>query len=587
MEQAYSIRSLTGIRQRGEDGSRAPMSKLSRGVTSREKGVPLPCRPDGAAAIGRGLLEVANEHGSGGAMNTPKRPAAHPIWTARRLRQSLDTLFDGESIVVLANRQPFTHQRDGGGELVVKKSAGGLVTALEPFLQACSGVWVAHGSGSEDRSVVDSRDGLAVPSANPSYRLRRVWLTDQEKRGYYFGFANEGLWALCHETDVQPVFRPCDFDMYTAMNARFAEAVCDEASSESPLVLVQDYHFALAPYFIRAWRPESTIVSFWHVPWPAVQRFATCRWGRQLLEGLLGSSIVGFQTPLDCRNFIETVTRLLGARVDRSRDVITYKGHATLVRAYPVSIEWPHRQVAQSPPIAACREIVCRQIELAPNMQLGVGVDRLDYTKGIEEKFLAIERLLESHPELRGRFVFVQLAEPSRECLPAYRDLRGRVLRTAERVNARYGAGRYRPIVLVEDHHDPSTVFRFLRAADLCYVNSLHDGMNLVAKEFVCARDDNRGVLVLSRRAGAAQQLTGALMVNPHAIDDSASVLADALKRPAEDQAARMRAMRTVVARFNTYWWAAQILHDAAAVRRAPAVRQSRACIGATSFATP
>jgi trehalose 6-phosphate synthase len=508
-----------------------------------------------------------DDHGFGWEMRNPQRPTTYPVWTARRLRASLEALFSGESVVVLANREPFRHERDAEGNLVVRRSPGGLVTALEPFVQACSGVWVAHGSGTADRAVVDSRDGLNVPPAKPLYRLRRVWLNRAEHRGYYLGFANEGLWALCHKTRVQPVFRSSDFDMYAAMNARFAEAVCDEAVGDSPLVLVQDYHFALAPYFIRAWRPESTIVSFWHIPWPDARTFATCPWGRHLLEGLLGSSVVGFQTALDGHNFIETVERWLGAHIDREQGVVGYKGHSTMVRTYPVSIEWPNRWVAASPDVETCRETVCRELHLRSDLRLGVGVDRFDYTKGIEEKFLAIERLLELHSEFRGRFVFVQLVEPSRECLPAYRELRGRVLQTADRVNGRFRTDCYQPIIVMEAHHDPSEVYRFLRAADLCYVGSLHDGMNLVAKEFVCARDDERGVLVLSRFTGAAQQLTGALLVDPHTIDGCARVLADALHLADDEQTTRMRAMRSVVARFNTYWWAGQILHDAARVR--------------------
>ena len=308
----------------------------------------------------------------------------------------------------------------------MQRSAGGLVTALEPLLQACSGVWVAHGAGSADRAVVDRRDGLNVPPDHPAYRLRRVWLNEAEQRGYYLGFANEGLWALCHRAHVQPVFRPADFRIYEAVNARFADAVADEADSDSPLVLVQDYHFALAPALIREHLPHSTIVAFWHIPWPHAGDSRCCPWGRQLLKGLLGSTIVGFQTPDDCRNFLDTVERSLPApRSIASRTSITYNGHRTSVRAYPVSVEWPNRWVCRVPidrdaaatPSAASSGWIRRAL-------LGVGVDRLDYTKGIAEKFLAVEQLLERAPECRGRFVFVQIAEPSREQLPAYRDLR-------------------------------------------------------------------------------------------------------------------------------------------------------------------
>jgi trehalose 6-phosphate synthase len=497
-----------------------------------------------------------------------REPNRRGIWTEQRLQELLNASLSGERIVVLANREPFMHERAADGGIVVRRSASGLVTALEPLLQACGGVWVAHGGGSADRAVVDRRDGLDVPPADPHYRLRRVWLDRREQEGYYYGFANEALWPLSHRAHVQPIFRSADFYTYRAVNARFADAVCEEAERKSPLVLVQDYHFALAPRLIHERLPLSTIVAFWHIPWPALRDFEICPWARQLLHGLLGSSIVGFQTPTDCASFIDAVETILEADVDREQNVVTYAGRQTMVRAYPVSIEWPNRWVGQAAPIEVCRHEVRRQLGLEPSVRLGVGVDRLDYTKGIEEKFLAVERLLESRPDLLRRFAFVQLAEPSRDCLPAYRDLRVKVLKTAERINLRYGAGAYRPIIVIEDHHDPETVYRFLRAADLCYVGSLHDGMNLVAKEFVSAREDERGVLILSRFAGAARQLADALLVNPYAIDDSAQVLSDALNMSDDEQSRRMRRMRAAVAEFSTYWWAGQMLQDAAQLRR-------------------
>jgi trehalose 6-phosphate synthase len=501
-------------------------------------------------------------------MFTQREPDRRGIWTEKRLHAWLNAFVGGERIVVLANREPFMHDRASDGRVVVTRSASGLVTALEPLVRACAGVWVAHGAGSADRVAVDRRDGVDVPPANPQYRLRRVWLDRREQQGYYYGFANEGLWPLCHRAHVQPVFRLEDFKAYGAVNARFTDAVCEEAEGDSPLVLVQDYHFALAPKMIHERLPLSTIVAFWHIPWPSPRDFEICPWAHQLLKGLLGSSIVGFQTPSDCMNFIETVDACLDADVDREHDVINYRGRQTIVRSYPVSIEWPNRWVCQSPPIEVCRDTVRRQLQLDPDVRLGVGVDRMDYTKGIEEKFLAVERLLESRPAFIQRFAFVQLAEPSRDCLPAYRDLRSRLFKTAERINVRFGAGTYRPIILLEAHHEPEEVYRFLRAADICYIGSLHDGMNLVAKEFVSAREDERGVLLLSRFAGAAQELTGALIVNPYAIDDSADSLVAALNMPANEQSRRMREMRSTVATFSTYRWAGQILQDAARLRR-------------------
>jgi trehalose 6-phosphate synthase len=499
---------------------------------------------------------------------------ADRFWSAERLRVWIRTEYASESIVVLANREPVRHERAADGGIIVTRSASGLVTALEPLMQASAGVWVAHGAAAADRDVVDYRDEVHVPAINGLYSLRRVWLTPNEERGYYYGFSNEGLWPLCHRVHVRPVFRCEDFLMYRLVNARFSEAVGEATATDSPLVLVQDYHFALAPRMIRDHLPLSTIVAFWHIPWPSQRDFERCPWGRELLEGLLGSDIVGFQTPTDCRHFIDTVESLLDVDVNRQRNVITYDGQRTEVRAYPVSVEWPNRWADPWRSTLGCRELVRRQLQLKPDVRLGVGVDRLDYTKGINEKFLAVERLLELQPDLRERFAFVQIAEPSRICLPLYRELRSRLEETAARVNLRFGVGNYRPILLLEAHHEPADVVRFLQAADVCYVGSLHDGMNLVAKEFVSARHDNRGVLVLSKFAGAARELTGALVVDPYAIDEAAEALAAALRMTEAEQSKRMQAMRTVVAEFNAYRWAGLMLADAARLRTQPTRRR-------------
>jgi trehalose 6-phosphate synthase len=470
-------------------------------------------------------------------------------------------------LIVLANRAPLQVTRTADGRLSSKRSASGLVTALEPLVARRSGTWVAHGAVSDGHGCVDRRDGLNVPLANPKYRLRYVRLTDDELRGYYFGFANEGLWPLCHAVGVPPVFRSDDFRLYHRANARFAAAVVDEADERSPLVLVQDYHFSLAPRMLRQQLPTSTVVAFWHIPWPRPQVFARCPWRAALLDGLLASDIVGLQTPDDCRNFIDTVESCLAAEIDRVEGEVTFGGHTTRVRAYPVGVDWSAPTVCDVPAVAVCRDRVWRDLQLPEGVRLGVGVDRLDYTKGINEKFLAVERLLEREAGLCGRFVFVQVAEPSRECLPAYRALRAEIVATSERINARFGSGSYRPIVLLERHHEPAEVYRLYRAADFFYVGSLHDGMNLVAKEFVCARSDDRGVLVLSRFAGAAQQLREALIVNPQAIDGAALALAEALCMPEAEQSRRMLKMRATVSAFDSQWWAEQLLRDAARPR--------------------
>ena len=493
-------------------------------------------------------------------------PRDGDVRTPERPRASLDIANAWERVIVLANRAPFTHERTGDGRVSVKRSASGLVTALEPLVEACAGIWVAHGAGNADTAFADVRGGLGVPPANPQYRLRYVRLTDREHRGYYYGFANEGLWPLCHAVHVQPVFRSTDFDMYQLANAHFAAAVCEEAGSTKNLVLVQDYHFALAPRILRNRLPSSTVVAFWHIPWPCRRMFKECPWGREVLDGLLGSDIAGFQTLEDCANFLDTVELTLSADVDRRQNVVSFRGHETKVRAYPVGIEWANPCIRATPDAKACREHVCRDLRLPAEVRLGIGIDRLDYTKGINEKFLAIERMLDRQPLFRERFVFVQIAEPSRECLPAYRTARAQLVETADRVNKRFGTDIYRPIVLLEAHHEPNEVYRMYRAADICFVGSLHDGMNLVAKEFVGARDDERGVLVLSQFAGAAQQLSGALLMNPFAAGESADILAQALCMSDAEQSTRMRLMRDIVEKSDTYWWANRLLEDALAV---------------------
>jgi trehalose 6-phosphate synthase len=489
-------------------------------------------------------------------------------WNPERLKQALGRHLQGERVVIVANREPYIHERADDGRVVVRHPASGLVTALEPVMRACSGVWVAHGSGSADRQTADSRGRVSVPPGEESYTLRRVWLTKEEEQGYYYNFANEGLWPLCHVAHTRPAFRAADWAQYQAVNRKFAEALVAEVDSDDPVVLAQDYHFALLPALLRQRLPRATIISFWHIPWPNAEGFGICPWRDELLQGLLGSSILGFHTQGHCNNFLDGVDRYLEARIDREQTAVVQGGRTTLVRPYPISIEWPSQWAVSSPTAEECRRSVFRELGLGPDARLGVGVDRLDYTKGIEERLLAVERLLEQEPSLRGRFTFAQLAAPSRTAIERYRQLGEAVETLAARVNGRFGRGSYRPVVLLRTHHEPPAVFRYYRAADLCYVSSLHDGMNLVAKEFVAARDDERGVLILSQFTGAARELTEALVVNPYDIEQSSAALATALRMPVLEQQDRMRAMRALVAEFNVYRWAGRMLVDAARLRR-------------------
>jgi trehalose 6-phosphate synthase len=500
-------------------------------------------------------------------MSEREREARSGPWNPKRLRSTLREHLHGERVVVLANREPYVHEVQDGGVHVLHP-ASGLVTALEPVMRACSGVWVAHGSGSADKQMSDARGHVRVPPGEESYVVRRVWLTEAEEAGYYYGFSNEGLWPLCHLAHARPAFRAEDFEAYARVNQKFADAVCEEVDSDDPIILVQDYHFALAPKMIRDRLPRATILSFWHIPWPNAERMGICPWGEELISGLLGSSIVGFQTQQHCNNFIDSVDAYMESRIDREARAVVQGPRRTLVRPYPISIEWPVHWLDSVLPIAECRALVQRDLGLSDDVLLGVGVDRLDYTKGIEERLLAVDALLTRHPEFRNRFVFVQLAAPSRTKIPRYLELNQRVEALTETINEKWAQGDYRPIMLKRAHHEPSTVFRYFRAADLCYVSSLHDGMNLVAKEFVAARDDERGVLVLSQFTGAARDLTEALIVNPYDAGEAADAMSAALKMPADEQRERMRSMRRIVSEFNVYRWAGRMLIDASELRR-------------------
>src|SRR6058998_1954168 len=488
-------------------------------------------------------------------------------WTPETLRGILRADLPGHEVMVVSNREPYIHIRRNE-VIALWRPASGLVTAMEPIMRACSGTWIAHGGGSADREVVDEHARLAVPPEQPAYQLRRVWLTPEQEAGYYYGFANEGLWPLCHIAHVRPIFRTSDWEQYVTVNRTFAGAVVEEAKSPDPIVLVQDYHFALLPRMIQDALPAATIVSFWHIPWPNPEAFAICPWREELLDGLLGSSILGFHTQFHCNNFVDTVDRLLEARVDREMFTVSYRGKLTAVKRYPISIEWPPSPSLVSTPVEDCRREVRARHGLPADHAIGVGVDRLDYTKGIEERLRAVERLLEMQPQWAGKFTFIQIAAPTRSRIEQYQEYDARVRAMAARINGRFVHVGHPPIVLKVEHHQPEAIYEYYRAAELCMVTSLHDGMNLVAKEFVSSRDDERGVLILSQFTGAARELPEAIIVNPYDTDQSAAALHMALSMPPGEQRARIRLMRGLIQEFNVYRWAGRMLIDAVGMRR-------------------
>jgi alpha,alpha-trehalose-phosphate synthase [UDP-forming] len=533
--------------------------RTQRGQSSRE--VP---QLDLFQPLARELATIAeslNHARSAAEREARLRQTGEAIWTAQRLEVQVHSKLGDSPLFVVSNREPYLHKHDGKN-IVVDVPASGLVTALEPVLQATNGTWIAHGSADADRETVDELDRLRVPPDDPRYTLRRVWLREEEENGYYYGFANEGLWPLCHIAHTRPIFRSSDWEYYQRVNRKFADAVLHEMEgTENPVVLVQDYHFALLPRMIKEKRPDARVSIFWHIPWPNAEAFAICPWQTELLDGLLGADLIAFHVQSHCNNFLQTVDRALESQINWEHFTAKRSEHITMVRPYPISVDFgrfmPSAEVAFDS--EAEREVVLHELGVEA-IFMGVGVDRVDYTKGILERFLAIERLFEMYPVYLKQFVFVQIGAPSRTHIKRYHDFLQEVEAEAERINRRFQTANWRPIVFRNRQHSHTEIEKFYRAADLCLVTSLHDGMNLVAKEFIAARHDEDGVLVLSCFTGAARELRDALIVNPYDIDQTAEAIRAALEMDPQERKQRMQHMRKLVREHNVYRWAADLI---------------------------
>jgi len=497
------------------------------------------------------------------------RETAEALWTPERLRVHVRSKLGDRPFFVVSNREPYTHSYRGK-TVEVTVPASGLVTAIEPILRTCQGTWLAHGSGDADRETVNERDCLRVPPDDPQYTLKRVWLTKEEEEGYYFGFANEGLWPLCHIAHTRPIFRAKDWDHYQAVNHKFADALLREMEGvEEPCVLVQDYHFALLPQLVKEKLPGARVAIFWHIPWPNPEAFGICPWQHEILKGLLGADLVGFHVQSHCNNFLETVDRVMEARVDWERFTVRRSGHYTHVQPFPISVAFPDRPEANhtSNGSAYTDRAALMKEHGVETAFMGIGVDRVDYTKGILERFHGLERFFEKYPTYLGQFTFVQIGAPSRTHIKRYHDLLGEVESESERINWRFQTNRWKPIVYLQRHHSHEEIQRYYKAADLCLVTSLHDGMNLVAKEYVAAREDNQGVLILSRFTGASSELRDALMVNPYDTEQVAEAVYFALVMDPREQGVRMRRMRRIVKESNIYRWAANLITELGEIR--------------------
>ncbi len=500
------------------------------------------------------------------------RNTAESQWTTERLRVFVQRRLGGSRLFAVSNREPYEHFYKPGG-IGYSVPASGLVTALEPILRACDGTWIAQATGEADQETVDANGRVRVPPDHPQYTLRRVWLTPEEEKGFYLGFANEGLWPLCHLAHTRPTFRAEDWQCYREVNEKFAQVLLNEMrDEENPVVLIQDYHFALLPKIIKEKRPDARVAIFWHIPWPNAEAFGICPWQRELLDGLLGADLVGFHVQAHCNNFLQTADRALESRIEWERFAVNRKGHHTLVRPFPISVatETPEAEKRADskdhdlPHMERSRLLAKLGVRAS---FMGIGVDRVDYTKGILERFRAVEHFLENFPAYRREFTLVQIGSPSRIHIKSYQDLMDQALAEAERINRRFQTADWRPIVFLNRQHSHAEILPYYKTADLCFVTSLHDGMNLVAKEFVAARDDEQGVLVLSRFAGASHELADALIINPYDTEEMANALLQALEMDPEERRVRMQRMRAIVKERNIYRWAGNIMEELCQIR--------------------
>jgi trehalose-6-phosphate synthase/HAMP domain-containing protein len=546
-----------------------PMAEISQWTRALRSGRPVPPPRNVADAnlFGPLALEVSRLARSmqraqiAAEQEAALRLAGESIWTEERLKQYVHLQLNGRLLVVVSNREPVSHVWRGG-QIQAQAPASGLVTAMDPMMRACGGVWVAHGSGDADRETADTRGRLGVPVDDPRYTLRRVWLSKEEEQGYYAGFSNEGLWPLCHIVHTRPIFRPDDWAYYLEVNQKFADTVLDQIKdAEAPLVLIQDYHFAPLSALIKAERPDARVAIFWHIPWPNFEAFGICPWQRELLVGMLGADLIGFHTQYYCNNFLETVDRALEARIDWERFAVTRSDHTTSVKPFPISVA---PEFVDDPPRVSRSELL-RRLGISAEF-LGVGVERIDYTKGLPERLSALQFFFESYPQYRERLVFVQLAAPSRGTIGRYQEIQREVEDKVREINQMFQTKTWRPVLYLKAHHEHRDIWAYYRHADFCMVTSLHDGMNLVAKEFVSVRDDEDGALILSRFAGASQELRDALIINPYDLTGMAEAIRTALEMSPEERRARMIRMRLSVTDHNIYRWAGMLLTELARI---------------------
>lgn len=484
------------------------------------------------------------------------------MWTKENLQQLIKEQMSDYLFIVVSNRQPYIHVFKKG-KIECQRGAGGVITALDPVMQACDGIWIAYGNGDADRKVTDSQGRIRVSPENPKYTLKRVWLTKEEENGYYYGYSNEALWPLCHAVFQRPTFRNEDWEYYVKVNQKFAEAIFEEIGNKRAFVFIQDYHLTLLPKFLKEMAGSNVILAhFWHIPWPNYEAFRVCPQRRQILEGLLSNDLLGFHIRYHCDNFLDVVDREIESKIDRDKFSVIRGGHETLIRPYPISVDFESTdEISKSDKVREAMENLKQEYSLE-NLKVLLGLDRIDYTKGIPERLLAIDLLLERHPELKEKIVFIQMGELSRVHIPRYKALNDEINALVEQINWKHSTDSWKPIILFRRHLSFYELIAFYRLGEVCIVSSLHDGMNLVAKEFLSSRSDEKGMLVLSQFTGAARELTDAVLVNPYDREQFSEGIFQALHFSEEETKKRMNKMRSIVQQNNIFRWAGKILSE-------------------------
>ncbi|MCR4337241.1 MAG: trehalose-6-phosphate synthase [Candidatus Omnitrophica bacterium] len=484
------------------------------------------------------------------------------MWTKEDLQKLVKDKMGDYAFIVVSNRQPYIHNFKQG-KIESQRGVGGVISALDPVMQACQGSWVAYGNGEADRDVSDEQGRIQVPEGNPRYTLKRVWLTKEEEVGYYYGYSNEVLWPLSHTTFCRPIFRREDWEMYKTVNMKFAQAVMEEVGNKKAFVWIQDYHFCLLPKFLKQLAGDRVITAhFWHIPWPSYETFRICPQKQEILEGLLANDLLGFHIRYHCNNFFDVVDRELECKIDREAEAVIKGNHTTLVRSYPIGVDFEGlSRFAQSPEVTTKKNTLVQEFGLSGQKVL-ISLDRLDYTKGIPEKLAAMDSFLQNHPEWKKKVVFLQIGVVTRLHLPEYKNLNDKLNALVEEINWKHGVGRWKPVILARRHFSLAEVLALYRTGDVCLVSSLHDGMNLVAKEYISSRYDEEGTLILSQFTGAARELTDAIQVNPYDCDQFGEGILTALALSEDERRKRMKKMREIVANHNIFRWAGKVLSD-------------------------